>query len=72
MRRNREFRATRGDPNDWLEKMPTDDHRNGGETSEELNVGGSTNLLVRFAQRRILNRFARMIEPSSGQRDLPV
>jgi hypothetical protein len=28
------------------------------------------NLLVRFAQSRVLNRFARVIETSSGQRDL--
>ena len=70
--RDRERRSCRGHAEDRLQQVATDDHWNRRETAEDLDVGGNNpDLLIRFAQRRMLYLLPWMIETSTGQRHLP-
>src|SRR6185295_18826194 len=59
------------DADNRLEKMAADDDGNRREATEHIDVGGThADLLMRFAQRRLLHRFIRPIETTAWQRDL--
>jgi len=66
-----ERRPRRRRPNDRMQQMAADRHRERRQHAQHLHVGRhDTNLFLRLPQRRRLHRFA-IIQPAARQRHLP-